>query len=59
MCQENNNAPLTHPYNRMTEPFQEWKANTDLKNRSSNLEVVDIKIEEEEGKERLDHEISR
>ena len=59
MCQENNNALLTHPYIRMTEPFQELKANTDLKNRSTKLEFVDIKIEEEEGKERLDHESYR
>ena len=59
MCQENNNAPLTNPYNRMTEPCQERKDNTDFENISNKLEVVDIKIEEEEGTERLDDETYR
>ena len=52
MCQENNNAPLAHPYHKMTEPWQEWKDNTDLNKKSNKLEFVDIKIEEEEGTER-------
>ena len=54
MCQDNSNA---HPYDRMTEPCQEWKDNTELNNKSNRLEFVDIKIEEAEGKERLEHEL--
>ena len=57
MCQENNNAPLAHPYHKMTEPCQEWKDNAGLSKKSNKLEFVDIKIEEAEGKERLEHEL--
>ena len=55
MGQDNNNAPPAHTYDRITEPCQEWNANTDLNKKSNRLEFVDIKIEEAEGTDRLDH----